>query len=51
MKAGRLAAALVAVSGAAQSQGLPVLESHSEIAFSENDWDVTGAGDFAMPGW
>jgi hypothetical protein len=51
VRAGLLAAALVAVSGAAQSQGLPVLESHREIAFSESDWDVTGAGDFAMPGW
>ena len=51
MRAGLLAAALVAVSGAAQSQGLPELKSHREIVFGENDWDLTGAGDFAMPGW
>lgn len=51
MRAGLLAAALVVVSGAAQSQGLPVLESQREIVFSENEWDLTGAGDFAMPGW
>lgn len=49
----RASAAILSLvlAGVAQAQVLPPLPAYPEVTFGPENWDVTGAGSLAMPGW